>query len=56
MPYHLLQAPVNGMVAQGAGYLLVAGDGGVFAFGVTFAGSLGGNRPNSLVTGIGAYG
>ena len=33
VPYHLLQAPVNGMVAQGTGYLLVAGDGGVFAFG-----------------------
>jgi len=38
--------------ADGRGYWLVAADGGVFAFGATFAGSMGGTRLNSPVVGM----
>ena len=48
--------PVNGMVPQGDGYLLVASDGGVFAFKTTFSGSLGGDPPNTPVVGMAAFG
>jgi hypothetical protein len=35
--------PIAAMVTSGSGYLLVGEDGGVFAFGTSFAGSLGGS-------------
>jgi hypothetical protein len=45
-----LAAPVNGMVAYGNGYLLVAGDGGVFTFSdLPFAGSAAGTVDSTVV-------
>ena len=37
-----LVSPIAGMEGQGAGYRFVSGDGGVFAFGLPFAGSAAG--------------
>jgi len=49
-----LNAPVEALVpvAAGSGYWLVAGDGGIFAFGAPFLGSMGGQRLNQPVTGM----
>ena len=45
--------PINGMVAFGNGYLLVASDGGVFTFSdLDFLGSLGANPPDTPVVAI----
>ncbi|MGH9004015.1 MAG: hypothetical protein ACRDYV_12895, partial [Acidimicrobiia bacterium] len=41
---------------DGAGYWLVASDGGVFAFDASFRGSLGGVRLNRPVTGMVPFG
>ena len=41
---------------DGAGYWLVASDGGVFAFDAPFRGSMGGAPLNKPVTGMVAYG
>ena len=38
--------------ADGSGYWLVASDGGIFAFGVPFHGSMGATRLNQPVTGL----
>ena len=42
------------MVPWGDGYLLVAGDGGIFSFGGPFAGSLGAIPPASPVVAVSA--
>jgi hypothetical protein len=50
-----LNKPIEGMAAtpSGAGYRLVASDGGIFAFGdAEFDGSMGGVPLNSPVVGI----
>jgi hypothetical protein len=41
---------------DGAGYWLVASDGGVFAFQADFRGSMGGTRLNKPIRGMIAYG
>src|SRR5205823_3222454 len=54
-----LNAPVESLVptGEGGGYWLVAGDGGIFAFGdATFRGSMGGTRLNAPVTGMVRFG
>ena len=52
VPFHLLAAPVAGMVPYGNGYLLVASDGGVFNFSqLAFSGS-GAGFLDSPVVGI----
>ena len=51
-----LNKPVNGLVAYGNGYLMVASDGGVFDFSnKAFVGSLGGNPPAAPIVGIAAF-
>jgi hypothetical protein len=53
-----LNAPVQSLVptASGAGYWLVASDGGIFAFGdATFKGSMGGTHLNKPVVGMVRY-
>jgi hypothetical protein len=49
-----LNAPVQSLVpdADGAGYWLVASDGGIFAFQAPFKGSMGATRLNRPVTGM----
>jgi hypothetical protein len=48
-----LNKPVNGLVAYGNGYLMVASDGGVFTFSnKAFVGSLGSNPPSAPIVGI----
>jgi hypothetical protein len=50
-----LNSPVVGIAAtpDGQGYWLVAGDGGIFAFGnAAFEGSMGGTVLNAPITGI----
>ena len=51
-----LNQPIVGMAAapSGAGYWLVASDGGVFTFGVPFLGSLGNVHLNQPVVGMAA--
>jgi ribosomal protein L24E len=54
-----LNKPIVGMAAtpSGAGYWLVASDGGIFAFGdAPFRGSMGGKPLNKPVTGMVRYG
>ena len=54
-----LNAPVESLVpaADGGGYWLVAGDGGIFAFGdAPFRGSVGGTHLNAPVTGMVRFG
>jgi ribosomal protein L24E len=53
-----LNAPVNGIVPDpdGAGYWLVASDGGIFAFEAAFRGSMGGQPLNAPVVGALANG
>jgi hypothetical protein len=53
-----LNAPVQSLVpdGDGAGYWLVASDGGIFAFDAPFLGSMGGQRLNKPVTGMVRYG
>src|ERR671915_596675 len=53
-----LNAPVRSLVPDpdGAGYWLVASDGGVFAFDAPFRGSMGGRRLNQPVTGMVPFG
>jgi hypothetical protein len=53
-----LNAPVQSLVpdADGAGYWLVASDGGIFAFDAPFRGSMGGTRLNKPVTGMVRFG
>jgi hypothetical protein len=53
-----LNAPVRSLVpdGDGAGYWLVAADGGVFAFDAPFRGSMGGQRLNKPVRGMVRYG
>ena len=47
---------MNGLVAYGNGYLMVASDGGVFDFSnKPFVGSLGSNPLSSPVIGIAAF-
>jgi hypothetical protein len=51
-----LNSPVNGMVAFGNGYLMVAGDGGVFNFSnKKFLGSLGGHALAAPINDIAAF-
>ena len=51
-----LNKPVNGLVAFGNGYLMVASDGGVFDFSnKPFFGSLAGNPPSAPIIGITAF-
>jgi hypothetical protein len=53
---HVLNKPVNGLVAFGNGYLMVASDGGIFDFSnKPFFGSLGGNPPAAPIIGIAAF-
>jgi hypothetical protein len=50
-----LNKPVTGMVAYGSGYLMVAEDGGVFAFSdLPFAGSLAGRSPARPIVAVAA--
>ena len=53
-----LNAPVQSLVPDpdGAGYWLVAADGGVFAFEAPFRGSMGGTKLNKPVTGMVPFG
>src|SRR5438876_7901726 len=53
-----LNAPVQSLVpdADGAGYWLVASDGGIFAFDAPFRGSMGSVRLNKPVKGMVRYG
>ena len=53
-----LNGPVMGIAPDpdGAGYWLVATDGGIFAFDAGFRGSMGGSRLNRPVVGMVAYG
>jgi hypothetical protein len=53
-----LNAPVQSLVpdADGAGYWLVASDGGIFAFDAAFRGSMGSTRLNRPVTGMVRFG
>jgi hypothetical protein len=41
---------------DGAGYYLVAADGGVFAYGTTFLGSMGGMHLNAPMVGMATVG
>jgi hypothetical protein len=51
-----LWQPMNGLVAFGDGYLMVASDGGVFDFSSKpFLGSLGGHRLSGPIIGITAF-
>jgi hypothetical protein len=51
-----LSKPVNGLVAYGNGYLMVASDGGVFNFSnKAFLGSLANNPPPAPIIGIAAF-
>ena len=55
-PGTLLNSPINGLVPYGDGYLMVAGDGGVFNFSNTdFLGSLANNPPDTGIVAISAY-
>ena len=48
-----LNAAVNGMVAFGDGYLMVASDGGIFNFSsLPFFGSLGSNPPDTDIVAV----
>jgi len=48
-----LNAPINGLIAYGNGYLMVASDGGVFVFSNRrFLGSLGGKHLSAPIIGI----
>ena len=50
-----LNAPINGMVPFGNGYLMVASDGGIFDFSDRpFSGSLGGHPPAQPVVSVAA--
>jgi hypothetical protein len=52
-----LNKPVKGMVRYGSGYLMVATDGGIFAFSdKPFAGSLGANPPARPIVSVAATG
>ena len=52
----MLNSPVNGLVAFGNGYLMVAGDGGVFNFSnKKFSGSLGGQALRAPIIDIAAF-
>ena len=51
-----LNQPVIGMVAFGAGYLMVASDGGIFNFSdKPFFGSLGANPPPAPIVSVAAH-
>jgi hypothetical protein len=51
-----LAQPMNGLVAYGNGYLMVASDGGVFDFSTKpFLGSLGGRPLSGPILGIAAF-
>jgi hypothetical protein len=53
-----LNAPVQSLVPDpdGAGYWLVASDGGIFAFDAAFHGSMGATRLNRPITGMVRFG
>jgi ribosomal protein L24E len=53
-----LNAPVQSLVpdSDGAGYWLVASDGGIFAFNAAFKGSMGDRKLSKPVTGMVPYG
>jgi hypothetical protein len=51
-----LNKPVNGLVAFGNGYLMVASDGGIFDLSDTpFAGSLASDPPAAPIIGVAAF-